>query len=307
MTLKGIFGYKNADSSLDYNARTARAIDRSILDGGVLSYNGNLIVNIAPFVAHSYDGMTVISDTSLSVTLIDGNVNYIICFAQYQTAAVPIVEMQVITEAAWLSLVNRAYFITFAKFDLSVGVHLLVTDADADYSVSDYSDKLGKGNWRTTAATQATLPTVQNRDGDTRIALDDRISYTWNSTLKTWSPTKTKAAQVTFAAYPGISALDVQAAIQELKGNITDLIASNNPISDRVIYSTYATGTFKFYVPFIRKFLSAPASVDITTVLGDETNVASATVSDITTNGFTLTVTPTITGMTTLARDWITL
>lgn len=307
MTLKGIFGYKNADSSTDYNARTARTIDRAILDGGSISYNGTLAVTIAPFIAHGYDGMTVISDTSLSVTLVDGAVNYIICFAQYQNAASPVVEIQVITEAAWLSLTNRDYFITFAKFDLSVGIHLLVTAADADYSVSDYSDKLGKGNWRRAAATQATLPTIQNRDGDTRIALDDRISYTWNSTLKVWSATKTKAAQVTFAAYPGISALDTQAAIQELKGNINDLVASNVAISDRVIYSTYANSTFKFYVPFIRKFVNVPASIDITTILGDETNVTSVTVSGITINGFTLSVTPTVTGMTTLARDWVTL
>jgi hypothetical protein len=238
------------------------------------------------------------------MTLTTGQINYIICFAQYQSAAAPLIEMQVVTEPTWTSSINKDYFITFAKFDLTVGSFPPVTANEADYSVSDYSDKLGKGNWRKTAATQATLPTAQNLNGDTRIALDDRVSYTWNSTTKTWIPTKTKATQVVFTLYPGLVSTDVQSAIQEVATN--NLVPSNIAQNDRVIYSTYATGSFIFFVPFIRKFLVAPGSVNIATLVAGETNISTATVTAITTKGFTITVVPTVTGMTTLARDWLT-
>jgi hypothetical protein len=305
VALKGLFSYANLDSSRDYNAKTDKIVDRAILDGGVLTYSG-LDVTIAPFRAVSFDGLTVISDTDIKVTLTTGQVNYIICYAKYQVQAQPFIEVQVINHATWTGSVDNLYFITFAKFDLTSGIYPPVSDINADYSVSDYSDKLGKGNWRKVAPSFATLPTIQNRDGDTRVALADRVSYTWNEATKSWLPTKTKAAQVVFAPYPGLVSTDVQAVIQEVLPNT--LLASNAIQNDRVIYSTYAlAGTnFTFFIPFIRKFSTPPTGVNITTPVAGEQNVTTAVVSSITIGGFAITVTATADGMTTLARDWVT-
>ncbi len=305
MALKGVFSYGNVDSSQEYNLRTAKIVDRTILDGGALTYSG-LNVLIAPFRAVGFDGLTVISDTSVTVALTTGQINYVICLAKYQLNAAPLIEVKVVNEATWTGSLDKEYFITFAKFDLTVGIYPPVSNTNADYSVSDFSDKLGKGNWRKTAASFATLPPYQNRDGDTRLALADRVSYTWTESTKTWLPTKTKAAQVVFAPYPGIVGTDVQAVIQEVLPST--LMPSNVSLSDRVVYSTYAVAatSFVFFVPFIRKFSTAPGSVNIATAVAGETNVASAVVSSITVKGFAVTVTATATGMTTLARDWVT-
>ena len=218
MALRGIYGYRHPDPSLDYNTRTAKIIDRAILDGGTVSYTGSLVVRIAPFIAHTVDGLVVLSSDTEQLTLVDNQVNYLVCFARYQPSSDPLIQMRVVTELEWASSINRSYFITFAKFDLVTDRPLngfaLVDATFADYSESDYSDKLGKSVWRSPSATVAALPTTQNRTGDTRLALDNYVSYTWNGTA--WVATKTVASSVVSSPYGPISATNVQTAIQQL-------------------------------------------------------------------------------------------
>lgn len=230
MALRGIYGYRHPDQSLDYNSRTARIIDRAILDGGALSYTGTLLVNIDPFIAHSYDGMVVLSSEREQVTLVDNQINYIVCFAQYQTSAAPIIDIRVIQEIEWLTSVNRNFFITFAKFDLQTnrpnGGYALVNASNADYSVSDYSDKLGRNSFRNAVASASALPTVQNRKGDVRVAQDTLLTYTWTGTA--WQALKTQASAVTSTAYGSVNATNVQAAIEQLADLFTAASFANN-------------------------------------------------------------------------------
>lgn len=277
MTLKGIFSYRNADTSSDYNERMAKVIGKSILDGGTIAYTGTLTVYIRPFVAVSADGMTVISDDSTALTLTNGDVWYIVCLAQHQSSSPAILDMQVITEAAWLSSINKAYFITFAKFDLSAGGFSSVTDTDADYSVSDYSDKLSKSNWRAAVDTFSLLPTSQNRNGDTRVVLATNIPYTWNSTTKTWLQLKTSASQVSFSAYPGILATTVQTAIQELKDNL---------ITNEAGAASILIGNTSVAVTFASPILTTPLRV----LLTPRGNIGSPWVTGLSSTGMTINI-----------------
>jgi hypothetical protein len=172
-------------------------------------------VRITPFIAHTVDGLVVLSSAKESLTLINNQVNYLVCYAQYQATAQPIIQMRVITQLEWDTSVHRQYFITFAKFDLVTGQpHAFVDATHADYSQSDYSDKLGRNSWRLPGTTVSTLPVVQNRKGDTRVALDSLVTYTWTGTA--WQAMKTLASVVTVVPTGNISATNVQAALVQL-------------------------------------------------------------------------------------------
>jgi hypothetical protein len=226
MALSGIYKYKNADSSLNHNQRSAGIIDRAILDGGVLTYTGSLNVQIAPFIAHGFDGLVVISTAQETLTLTDGQSNYIVCLARYISTGDPEIVLKVVSEVEWLTSVDRNYFITFAKFDLIAGGFASVDDDDADYSVSDYSDKLGKHAWRLPATTVATLPTARNKIGDVRVALSDKIARVWTGTL--WQGLGTLAVNVTSTPVGSVSATNVQTAIQQLEGLIAGAASASS-------------------------------------------------------------------------------
>jgi hypothetical protein len=250
-------------------------MDKAIFDGGALSFL-NLTVSVAPFVAHGTDGLVVISDAIESLTLTSGQIQYLVCFAQYQFNAAPLLQMKLVTPTDWS--LNKASYFTFARFDLFTGApHITVPLLQVSYSDSDYSDKLGKQVWRSSVATKTVLDTIitQNRVGDTRLCLDTYQCYTWNG--GSW---------------------------QALKVGLTDgYIKSNDIISDRVVHTGTNVVSY-IYVPFTRKFTTAPSSITLSGAGGLEAAVTTAVVSAITPLGFIITVTPSATF--TLDRTWTT-
>lgn len=186
MVLSALNGHKDTITSLDANKKLAKLVTRSIMEGGYLVYNNTMNVTVSPFTAYSFDGMVVTSDTPVTFTLVNTEICYLICFAKYQVGLDPILEMQKISSVDWETSVNKDYYITFAKFDLSSGLFTFVTDNDADYDNSDYKDKLGISNFKGPAADLASLPTSRNRDGDIRLTLDSKLLHQWDSATSQW-------------------------------------------------------------------------------------------------------------------------
>lgn len=303
MALKGVYSYKNIDSTVDYNSRSAKILSRGIYHGGDLVHNGTLTVTIKPFIAHGVDGLVVISDSDVTLPVVSGEISYLICQAMYQLGTDPLIEMRVVSETEWTSSPNKDFFITFAKYNLYPGPFSFVDDATPDYSVSDYVDKAGRNEWRRAGASLAALPLYKNKDGDTRVALDTRIAYTWKSATKAWVPLATKAANVVSLPYLGVTATDVQTAIQQIA---TQLAVTT--LSDRVINTVYAdtTATYYLFVPFTRKFLVVPSGINLGAAGSYSLNVASVVLDDLSTNGFVLAITPAAVGLTTIDRTWVT-
>lgn len=187
MALRGLLTYRNPDSTRDLNDTRSLLINKCIFDGGTLTPSPTtLSVNVAPFKAISNDGFVVSSDTIETLTVPAGQVSYVVCFARYGIPTSTL-QMQVVSEVTWNTSSNRDYFVTFARLDIPIGA-TFVDPTYVEYDNSDYSDKLGKSNWRNAVSSFASLPTVGNRDGDIRVVQDTNILYVWDSSVSTWIP-----------------------------------------------------------------------------------------------------------------------
>lgn len=187
MTFNAKLGFKNPSSSQDLNETQAKIIDKGIYDGGALGLSGvSLNITIAPFVAVGYDGMVVVSDATETVTVIDGQINYIVLLSKYEYRAAPTIQFQVLDDVSWAASIHSDYFINWARVDLSAGGFSGVTAAEVYYNESDWSEKVGGGNWKTSVATTGDLPTLYNKNGDTRMVISGYKPYTWRSATQTW-------------------------------------------------------------------------------------------------------------------------
>lgn len=181
--------WKNPDSTLDLN-RMWGVMNKGIYEGGTLTLSAtNLGVTINPFIAKSFDGMTVVSDAAEILFLTAGTTQYLVLFAKYDIPT-PTFQMQLVSETTWLTSVNKDYFVTFGKFVTPA----LATTASAStlrYESADYSDKIGTSPWRSMVTAFANLPLVGNRDGDARLTTDTYSIYIWNGTTQAWAELNT--------------------------------------------------------------------------------------------------------------------
>lgn len=198
MSFKPIFRFRNPDSTLDLNTAYSSAIDKGIYSGGDLSVSStSLVVTVAPFTAVGYDGLVVKSDSSISVTVLNNQVNVIALYAKYERNADPVINVKVYNEAALTSSLDYNYFIIFGRIDLTAGgyvgvLHESVTAPPSGVGVlstrtSHYATKIGRVGIKQAVSDAQHLPVTKNQDGDIRYTLAEKALYAWDPDTRTWN------------------------------------------------------------------------------------------------------------------------
>jgi len=188
MALKMALRWKNPDASSDINLRYKDVFNKGFVSGGDINPSGiSLQVDVTPFVLVNFDGAVVVSDATETLNVTDGQINYVVCRARYRLLDSPILQMQVLTEAAYLADPELDWLHVVAVVDLSVGGPYAFVPANrVFYENRDEIDKQGRATWREPVASFGTLPTDRNRDGDVRLTLDTGSLYWWKEATSTW-------------------------------------------------------------------------------------------------------------------------
>lgn len=138
MSLHAIFKFENIDSTRDLNDRFKDLFAKGIYQGGKLAINSYGTVVISPFKAMSYDGMAVLSDEPMALSIPLTGAFYIVLKAKYDYNN-PVLEITYLDSTS--SLVDDDEYIRFGK---------IVDGKEIDYSVlsRDTLDKLGRNPFK---------------------------------------------------------------------------------------------------------------------------------------------------------------
>jgi len=189
MTIKAYFQYKEQDATLYWNTTNAGIRVKGILEGTgeVSSVAGQLRVEVAPFKIQTYDGMTVVSDATETITVTDDEIYYIVLYAKYQLYTAPTLTLQAITSATYTAHPEKDYLVSFVRLVIPPAA-IQVLPADYDGSVRDGLTPLQRDAWKEAVDTFASLPTDEQevKDGDTRVTLDNHTAWVYNSALSAW-------------------------------------------------------------------------------------------------------------------------
>ena len=188
MSLKMALQWRSNDSSLDINLRFQNVINKGFTYGGLLTGSGvSLLVDVDSFVLVNYDGALIISDAVETLTVIDGQINYVVCRARYRDQDSPILTMQVMTAAAYAGDPELNWLHVVGVVDLLTGgPYTSVPASTISYTNRHSVDQLGRAAWRAPVSTFASLPTTENREGDTRLVLDTGSLYWWDDSGQSW-------------------------------------------------------------------------------------------------------------------------
>ncbi len=150
-----------------------------------------LQVTVSPFVLSNFDGAVVLSDaTSSALTVADGQINYVVCRARYRLLDTPILQMQVMTQAAYLGDPELNWLHVVGVVDLSVGgPYASVPTTRIFYENRHAVDQQTRSSWREPVATSGLLPLPpadHNRQGDVRLVTSTGSLYWWNESGSLW-------------------------------------------------------------------------------------------------------------------------
>lgn len=194
MTIKAYFEYREQDATRFWNTTNKDVRLKGILDGTgtVSSVSGQLKVTVAPFVAQTYDGMTVVSDDTETLSVTDNETYYIVLYAKYQLYTTPILTLQAMNAATYAAHPEKDYLITFVRLDIPPAA-IEVLPADYNGAVRDGYTPSQRDEWRNSVATYAALPTdtQEVQDGDIRLTLDTHTAWVYNSSTTTWEALST--------------------------------------------------------------------------------------------------------------------
>jgi len=214
MTVKALLQWQNIDATLDLNNKTGTIIRRAIFQGplsvptgGAVAEAGGRVtpstttmtITISPFTAQTADGMVLLNDTNIDLTMPIPSVfpatYWVVVYARYRLYEDPLVESLIVPESQ-LSAMDGEYYIRFAKFTLTAPVANAAA-ADWDFSVGDHSESLGQSPWRAPVDTLADLPLptdtppykglIPNKDGDVRVTKDTLVPYVWDEVGQSWN------------------------------------------------------------------------------------------------------------------------
>lgn len=188
MALKMALRWKNPDASADINLRYKDVFNKGFVDGADINPSGvTLEVDVTPFTLVNFDGAVVVSDSTETLTVLDGQINYIVCRARYRLLDSPILSIESLTQAAYLADPELDWLHVVGVVDLSVGGPYVFVPANRVFYTERHElDKQGRDFWRDPVATFGALPTDRNRDGDTRLVLDTGTLYWWDESALTW-------------------------------------------------------------------------------------------------------------------------
>lgn len=185
MALKASFVWQNPDSTADLNDRTRQLVQRGVYFGGNVVPGTGLTVVLSPFIAMSFDGMTVTESASQILTVTDGQVNVVVTRARYNpfgTPATPTLIHQVLEESAYNADAEKDYLIVHTKVDIPA-LAVSVAAGDIDFTEADHVDPVDRKIFRGDVANAAALPTPTsptNRTGDFYYVTADNTFYVWD-------------------------------------------------------------------------------------------------------------------------------
>lgn len=205
MTLSMQLRWKAPDSSTSVNLRFRDVIAKGFLPEApsvpfvvpglgaeIVPVPFVLQVTVSPFVLVNYDGAVVISDTAITPTpnVTSGQINYVVCRARYRLMDSPILQMQVLTQAAYLADPELPWLHVAGVVDLSSGgPYATVPLSRIFYEARDAIDEQTRSSWREPVATSGLLPrgpANHNRQGDVRLVTDTGSFYWWNEVADDW-------------------------------------------------------------------------------------------------------------------------
>ena len=205
MTLKMSLRWKNPDASSDINLRFKDVIAKGFLPEApsvpfappalgaeLVPVPFVLQVSVSPFVLVNYDGAVVVSDTAITPTpnVTDGQINYVVVRARYRLMDSPIIQVQVLTQAAYLADPELPWLHVAGVVDLSSGgPYATVPLSRIFYEARDAIDEQTRSSWREPVATSGLLPigpADHNRQGDVRLVTDTGSFYWWNEVAGLW-------------------------------------------------------------------------------------------------------------------------
>lgn len=151
MSMRAIFRFENLDSTKDLNDRFKGLFQKGIYEGGEVERPSSGYVVVSPFSAMSSDGMAVISDEEIAVT-VGAGVYYIVLNARYRIGSEPIIELIAVPEAG---IGGYSDAVKFAK------VNGQYVDTNSESS-RDVIDPVGRNHYKGVYST--TLPNpIENK------------------------------------------------------------------------------------------------------------------------------------------------
>lgn len=151
MSMRAIFRFENLDSTKDLNDRFKGLFQKGIYEGGEVERPSSGYVVVRPFSAMSSDGMAVISDEDVVVT-VGAGVYYIVLNARYVIGSEPIIELLAVPEAG---IGGYSDVVKFAK----VNGQYIDTNSE---SSRDVIDPVGRNHYKGVYST--TLPNpIENK------------------------------------------------------------------------------------------------------------------------------------------------
>jgi hypothetical protein len=191
MSIEIFFSQRKRDLTQYMNAATAAIVSKGIVSGGVVKPATTAgKVKIEPFVAVSYDGMVMKSDTSYEVTVKQGELRHVVLRAKYKETGEPQLEFSTLSDAAYIAVYEKNYLIKFAEVTQS-GASVANADVDmVSTTARDAIDPQGRVIVRGSVATVADLPADStpktHRNGDGYLVRDSGAIYFWDSLLASW-------------------------------------------------------------------------------------------------------------------------
>ncbi len=190
-TLRSTFGYRNADSTRDLNDHFVGVVSKGVYDDGLIAnsvlsvVSGLLKIDILPFKAMSYDGMTVFHEgTPERLTVTANSTQYVVLRAKYVTAAAPVKSLEVLSASAYEADAEYDYLVVLGKIVLGPGAtQVLLTDID--FRENHITNPIGRHFIRGVVDEASQLPTnvKKNVTGDCYLAVTERQFYRWNGTI----------------------------------------------------------------------------------------------------------------------------
>jgi len=191
MALKGFLTYGSTDSTSSFNERL-KGLNRGFFEftgGPIDTVSGMLKVDVNPFRAVADDGMVVVSDSIVPLTVFASETNHIVLRAKRgSSAGSDVLEIIVQTAAQFAADPEPAIRLELAEIVLgAVGE----VTTEIDLTVMDKQDSFNRFSWRDTVSTFASLPMPSDpedvRDGDVRVVLTPSLTmYGFDAGGSTW-------------------------------------------------------------------------------------------------------------------------
>lgn len=165
MSLKCIFRFESLDSTKSLNQRAEFLFKKGIYYGGNVTTDDaqvTQIVTVSPFRLISYDGMYVLSDSNIILSIGIGSF-YIVCKAKYVVDDSPDIAVMAITHETYNSLTEdeKNEYVIFASATSSgTGVQITQT------TVKEEISQLGRNPWRGYFTSESALASVTAVIGD---------------------------------------------------------------------------------------------------------------------------------------------